>query len=200
MATAVAAGGIKLIEITWDSDRAADLISQLRIELPTCTIGAGTILTTADLKDAIAAGAEFAFSPHTNLDLIGLAVAQEIPIIPGALTPTEIVTAWQAGASSVKVFPVQAVGGADYIRALQQPLGQVPMIPTGGVTVANAKALIEAGAIAVGLSGGLFPKGAISAERNSRGAIHDWALIQHQAHTLIQTLRLSSTNAPVAST
>ncbi|MBW4537544.1 MAG: bifunctional 4-hydroxy-2-oxoglutarate aldolase/2-dehydro-3-deoxy-phosphogluconate aldolase [Myxacorys chilensis ATA2-1-KO14] len=202
MATAVAAGGIKLIEITWDSERAADLISQLRIELPTCAIGTGTILTTAQLKDAIAAGAEFAFSPYTNLDLIELAVAKEIPMIPGALTPTEIVTAWQAGASSVKVFPVQAVGGADYIRALQQPLGHVPLIPTGGVTPTNAKALIEAGAIAVGLAGGLFPKGAISDQRNSRGtALYDWSLIQHQACTLIQTLKEASTNAAaVAST
>lgn len=200
MATAVAAGGIKLIEITWDSDRAADLISQLRIELPTCTIGTGTIFTTAQLKDAIAAGAEFAFSPHTDFDLIGLAVAQEIPMIPGALTPTEIVTAWQAGASSVKVFPVQAVGGANYIRALQQPLGQVPLIPTGGVTIATAKALIEAGAIAVGLSGGLFPKGVMT-ECDFRGdASYSWALIQHQTRTLIQTLQEVSTTAHSAST
>ncbi|NDJ17424.1 bifunctional 4-hydroxy-2-oxoglutarate aldolase/2-dehydro-3-deoxy-phosphogluconate aldolase [Myxacorys almedinensis] len=197
MATAVAAGGMKLIEITWDSDRAADLISQLRVELPGCTIGTGTIVTTDQLKDAIAAGAEFAFSPHTNLDLIAFAVAHEIPIIPGALTPTEIVTAWHAGASSVKVFPVQAVGGAEYIRALHQPLRHIPLIPTGGVTPDNAKRLIEAGAIAVGLSGSLFSslfsnRGNTALGNSQDITAHDWSHIHHQAQTLVERLRLPS--------
>jgi 2-dehydro-3-deoxyphosphogluconate aldolase/(4S)-4-hydroxy-2-oxoglutarate aldolase len=183
MAKAVAAGGIKLIEITWDSDRPAELIHQLRTELPDCTIGTGTILTVPQLKDAIAAGAEFAFSPHTDLALLQLAIQHDISMIPGALTPTEIVRAWQAGASSVKVFPVEAVGGASYIRCLQAPIGHIPLIPTGGVTLENAKMLIEAGAIAVGLAGNLFPKNAL--------ATHDWALIQHHAQTLTNALRSS---------
>lgn len=181
LAKAVAAGGMKLIEITWDSEAAAELIDRLRHDLPDCTIGTGTILTVAHLKDAIAAGAEFAFMPHTNFDLIAIAVHRNIPIIPGALTPTEIMTAWQAGASSVKVFPVQSVGGASYIQNLQAPLGHIPMIPTGGITLENAEDFITAGAIAVGLSSSLFPKAAIETR--------NWDKIRHQAETLLKTLQ-----------
>ncbi len=180
MAKAVAAGGMKLIEITWDSDRPAKLIHQLRAELPDCTIGTGTVLTLGQLQAAIAAEVAFVFTPHVNVDLIRMAVDRDIPIIPGALTPTEIVTAWQAGASSVKVFPVQALGGASYIRSLQAPIGQIPLIPTGGVTFENALGLIEAGAVAIGLAGSLFPKQAMQAQ--------NWEAITHQAKTLMQML------------
>lgn len=162
MATAVAAGGIRLIEITWNSDRPAHLIARLRSHLPHCRIGAGTLLTVADVQEAVAAGAQFLFTPHTSPPLIQVAQSMEVPLVAGALSPTEIVTAWQAGAACVKVFPIQAVGGVAYLHALQGPLGHIPLIPTGGVTMANARALIAAGAIAVGLSGDLFPKGAIA--------------------------------------
>lgn len=182
MAKAVSSGGIQLIEITWDSDQPADLIAYLRSELPNCIIGTGTILTIAQLKDAIAAGAAFVFSPHTNLDLIQVALSEEIPIIPGALTPTEIVAAWQAGASSVKVFPVQSVGGANYIHSLQSPLGSIPLIPTGGVSLENAPAFIQAGAIAVGLAGNLFPKDAITSG--------NWHVIEQQARSLCHALKI----------
>ncbi len=178
MAIAVAQGGITLIEITWDSDRPTALIAQLRNKLPHCQIGAGTLLTRSALQEAIAAGAQFLFSPHLNLELVQLAIAAQIPMIPGALTPSEIVAAWQAGATCVKVFPVQAVGGADYIRHLRSPLGQIPLIPTGGVTLDNAQSFLQAGAIAVGLSGGLFPREAI-VQKN-------WAAISQQAARLMQ--------------
>lgn len=158
MAMAVASGGIKLIEITWNSDRAGELISQLRLELPDCTIGTGTLFNVQQLQEAIALGAQFLFTPHFDPAMVQAAQEQNVPIIPGALTPTEIVTAWSQGASCVKVFPVQAVGGADYIKSLQGPLSQIPLIPTGGVTLENAKEFLQAGAIAVGLSGELFPK------------------------------------------
>jgi 2-dehydro-3-deoxyphosphogluconate aldolase / (4S)-4-hydroxy-2-oxoglutarate aldolase len=180
MAIAVAQGGIRLIEITWDSDRPIELIAQLRDKLPHCQIGAGTLLTRSALQEAIAVGAQFLFSPHLNVELVQLAVAAQIPMIPGALTPSEIVAAWQAGATCVKVFPVQAVGGAEYIRLLRSPLGQIPLIPTGGVTVGNAKAFLQAGAIAVGLSGGLFPPQAIAQQ--------NWATISQQAARLMQLL------------
>lgn len=157
LAQVAAEAGLRFIEITWNSDRPTVLISQLRDRLPHCWIGAGTLLSVTDLQDAITAGAQFCFTPHTTPVLIEAAVAQAVPIIPGALSPTEIVTAWQAGASSVKVFPIQAVGGASYLRSLQGPLGDIPLIPTGGVTCANARELLEAGAIAVGLSRELFP-------------------------------------------
>ncbi len=176
MAEALAAGGISLIEITWNTDRAPELIGQLRRDLSTCTIGAGTILNLEQLQHAIDAGAQFLFTPHTDTRLIQAAVAAGVPIVPGALSPTEIVTAWDAGASCVKVFPIQAVGGASYIQGLQGPLGHIPLIPTGGVTLANARDFITAGAIAVGLSGDLFPKAFIVAG--------DWEAIAQRAKTL----------------
>ena len=178
MARAVATGGMRLIEITWNSDRALELIASLRSELPDCLIGTGTLLNRQDLQSAIAAGAQFLFTPHVDFGLIQLALQQGIPIVPGALSPTEIVTAWQAGATSVKVFPVQAVGGVSYIRNLQGPLGQIPLIPTGGVTVENAKDFLAAGAIAVGLSGNLFPAAAVQAG--------NWQAIAQQAKILRQ--------------
>lgn len=178
------AGGMNLIEISWNSDRAAELVTYLRSTFPNCVIGVGTILTVSDLKNAISAGAQFAFMPHTDFDLIAIAKRREIPIIPGALTPTEIMTAWNAKASCVKVFPIQAVDYANYLEALQAPLGHIPMIPTGGVTIENASSLIQAGAIAVGIGGNLFPKQAIQAE--------NWSLIQQQIKTLMKSLQSGS--------
>lgn len=181
MARSVAAGGIHWLEVTWSSHQPAALLHHLRTQLPHCQIGAGTLLTGAELQAAIAAGAQFLFTPHVDLKLIELARQQQIPMIPGALSPTEIVAAWQAGASSVKVFPVQSMGGASYIRHLQPPLGHIPLIPTGGVTLENASSFLEAGAIAVGLAGQLFPAEAI--------AQSNWAEIQRRADRLMKTLQ-----------
>lgn len=180
MAMAVASGGMQLIEITWNSDRAAELIAKLRVQLPACIIGTGTLFNVQQLKDAIASGAQFLFSPHVDGAMIAAAVAKDVPIIPGALTPTEIVNAWHQGASCVKVFPVQAVGGASYIKSLQGPLGHIPLIPTGGVTLDNAQEFIQAGAIAVGLSSELFPKKLVAAE--------NWVAIAENTSKLIQQL------------
>jgi 2-dehydro-3-deoxyphosphogluconate aldolase / (4S)-4-hydroxy-2-oxoglutarate aldolase len=180
-AQAVAEGGLRIVEITWNTDSAPALIAQLRSELPHCIVGTGTILDRTALFEAIAAGAQFAFSPHVNIPLIQAAVAAEIPIVPGALTPTEIVTAWQAGATCVKIFPCQAVGYAAYIKGLQGPLGQIPMIPTGGVTIDNAREFIQAGAIAVGLAGDLFPPSLIAAQ--------NWDAIAQRTQTLVTSLQ-----------
>jgi 2-dehydro-3-deoxyphosphogluconate aldolase / (4S)-4-hydroxy-2-oxoglutarate aldolase len=181
MAMAVAAGGIKLIEITADSDRAWDLISQLQQDLPDCVIGTGTILTNSQWSDAVSSGARFMFSPHVDVNLIGRSISIGIPMIPGAFSPTEIVTAWQAGAASVKVFPISSLGGADYIRAVRTPLGQIPLIPTGGVNLTNAQDLIAAGAVAVGLAGALFPQSLLEQE--------DWGSIGTLAKDLLASLR-----------
>lgn len=188
MAKAVAAGGMQLIEITWNSDRPEQLIDQLRSELPECTIGTGTLLTSEQMKEAIAAGAQFLFTPHVDPVMIELAVQRSVPIIPGALSPTEIVTAWAAGASCVKVFPVQAVGGISYIKSLQGPLGDIPLIPTGGVTLENAKEFLSAGAIAVGLSGELFPKHLVKAK--------NLEAIAQLAKTLMQQLATTHASNP----
>jgi 2-dehydro-3-deoxyphosphogluconate aldolase/(4S)-4-hydroxy-2-oxoglutarate aldolase len=180
MAQAVAAGGIHLLEVTWNSPAAPDLVRQLQVELPDCTIGVGTVLTVADLDAAIAAGAQYCFTPHTNLSLIQRGVAAGIPMIPGALTPSEVVAAWQAGASSVKVFPVSALGGAAYLTSLQGPLGHVPLIPTGGVTVENSANFLAAGAIAVGLASDLFQPSLIAQE--------NWAGLTQRAQQLVQAV------------
>ncbi|PMB49120.1 keto-deoxy-phosphogluconate aldolase [Fischerella thermalis CCMEE 5201] len=179
MALAMASGGIELIEITWNSANASELITKLRSELPDCTIGTGTLLNLEQLDNAISAGAQFLFTPHVDPTMIQVAVAENIPIIPGALSPTEIVTAWNYGATCVKVFPVQAVGGASYIKSLQGPLGHIPLIPTGGVTLKNAQEFLQAGAIAVGLSSELFPKQFVETG--------NWQAISQQAKTLVNS-------------
>ncbi len=181
MAYAVAKGGIDWIEITWNSNRPTELITQLRSDLPDCHIGAGTLLNINHIHQAIASGAQFLFSPHTNVEMIQAAKTANIAIIPGALSPTEIVTAWQAGATAVKVYPISAVGGINYIKSLSAPLGQIPLIPTGGVTLNNAKDFINAGAVAVGLSGDLFLKSLMQQQ--------NWPGITQRAVQLKQQLR-----------
>jgi 2-dehydro-3-deoxyphosphogluconate aldolase / (4S)-4-hydroxy-2-oxoglutarate aldolase len=184
MAHAVAAGGIKCIEITANSDRPWELIESLRSELPDCSIGTGTVLNLADLRNAIACGAEYIFTPHVSLELIHAAITAEIPIVPGALTPTEIIMAWQAGATAVKIFPIQAMGGVSYLQVLQGPIGHIPLIPTGGVTVTNTPDLLAAGAVAVGLSGCLFPQAEIRRE--------DWQSIRDRAQNLLTRIDIRS--------
>ncbi|MEG3928352.1 MULTISPECIES: bifunctional 4-hydroxy-2-oxoglutarate aldolase/2-dehydro-3-deoxy-phosphogluconate aldolase [unclassified Microcoleus] len=180
MASSVAAGGIQFIEITWNTHKAAELIAELRSEFPTFSIGTGTLLNLEELQQAIDCGAQFLFTPHTDLAMIKTAVDAGVPIVPGAFSPTEIVTAWQAGATCVKVFPISALGGAAYLKSLQGPLGNIPLIPTGGVTLENAKVFIDAGAIAVGLAGDLFPKHLVENR--------DWRAIVQIARTLSQNL------------
>jgi 2-dehydro-3-deoxyphosphogluconate aldolase/(4S)-4-hydroxy-2-oxoglutarate aldolase len=181
MALAVASAGMRLIEITWNTPCCAELIQQLRGELPECIIGAGTLLNIKQMQQAVNAGAQFLFTPHIDSTIIQAAVEQNVPIIPGALTPTEIVTAWNQGATCIKVFPVQAVGGAGYIKSLQAPLGQIPLIPTGGVTLENAVEFLRAGAIAIGLSSELFPQHLVMSG--------DWNLITRQAEALLQNIK-----------
>jgi 2-dehydro-3-deoxyphosphogluconate aldolase/(4S)-4-hydroxy-2-oxoglutarate aldolase len=180
MASAVAAGGIQFIEITWNTHKAAELIAELRSEFPSFSIGTGTLLNLEQLQQAIDCGAQFLFAPHTDVAMIKTAVDAGVPIVPGAFSPTEIVTAWQAGASCVKVFPISALGGATYLKSLQGPLGHIPLIPTGGVTLENAKVFIDAGAIAVGLAGDLFPKHLVENR--------DWRAIVQIARNLAQNL------------
>ncbi|MEM7725478.1 MAG: bifunctional 4-hydroxy-2-oxoglutarate aldolase/2-dehydro-3-deoxy-phosphogluconate aldolase [Cyanobacteria bacterium P01_A01_bin.45] len=181
MALAVAEGGIKLIEITWNSDQPGKLISQLRVELPDCIIGTGTLLNQEHMKNAIASGAEFLFTPHVDPSMIQIAKNNQIPVIPGALTPTEIVTAWHGGATCVKVFPVKSVGGAEYIKSLKAPLGHIPLIPTGGISYTSALEFLKAGAIAVGLSSDLFPKSLVESK--------NWCAISHRATKLIKEIQ-----------
>ena len=180
MAKAAAAGGFYLIEVAWNNRQPAELMHAIRQALPDCVVGVGTVLSAIDLQGAIAAGAQFCFTPHTDHELISLAQSHQLPIIPGAMTPTEIVTAWQSGASSVKVFPISALGNDTYIRGILGPLGPIPLVPTGGVTSESALKLIEAGAVAVGLSTALFPKAEV--------ASGNWAAVEARSRYLLTLL------------
>ena len=157
MAHAVAQGGIKLIEITWNSEQPLAIVNQLREGLPDCYIGVGTILSKHNLQNAIAAGIQFAFSPHFAPELIDLAHEHDIPFIPGALSPTEIINAFHYGAKTVKVFPIQAMGGVNYLKNILAPTPHLKLIPTGGIRLENALDFINNGAVGVGLSTDLFP-------------------------------------------
>ena len=181
MALAAAAGGIKLIEIAWNTDRAESLIPKLQQELPDCKIGTGTILDISMAERAIACGCSFLFTPHTNSEIIAKGIEHNIPVIAGALTPTEIITAWQAGAAAVKVFPIKIMGGVDYLQCLQPVLRDIPLIPTGGITLQNADKFLEAGAIAVGISSDLFSSEAIMED--------DWTTIIARSQALIQKVQ-----------
>ncbi|WP_247215252.1 bifunctional 4-hydroxy-2-oxoglutarate aldolase/2-dehydro-3-deoxy-phosphogluconate aldolase [Synechococcus sp. C9] len=154
----LAQAGIRLIEITWDCPEADQVIPRLQVAYPDCRVGTGTILTQADLRAALAVGVDFVFTPHTERELIATSTSAGVPLVPGAFTPTEIVQAYRWGAPAVKVFPIGSLGGASYLRQLRAPLGHIPLIPTGGVTRANAGEMLVAGAIAVGLSRDLFPE------------------------------------------
>lgn len=172
--------GIGMVEITWNSAQAGATISQLRQHFPHCFIGTGTVLNQEELQGAMASGSQFCFTPHGDPRLIQAALAQGMPIIPGAFSPTEIVQAWQGGASAVKVFPIKALGGVAYINALQGPLGSIPLIPTGGVTLDNALDFLNAGAIAVGLSGQLFPPELVKSQA--------WSAIGDRISKLLSTI------------
>ncbi|MEB3160146.1 MAG: bifunctional 4-hydroxy-2-oxoglutarate aldolase/2-dehydro-3-deoxy-phosphogluconate aldolase [Synechocystis sp.] len=176
--------GIRLIEITWNSAQAGEAIAQLRRQCPHCWIGTGTVLTLNDLQGAINYGSQFCFTPHCDLALIHQAIAAQIPIIPGAFSPTEIVQAWQGGASAVKVFPISSLGGVEYLQALQGPLGHIPLIPTGGITLDTAPTLIQAGAIAVGLAGQLFPPTLIQRQ--------DWPMIKQRLMEFVTVMKSCS--------
>ena len=155
-----------LIEITMSVPGAIDVIKELAQKYGDEVImGAGTVLDTETGRTALLAGAQFIVTPTLDLDLIQLAHRYSAVIIPGALTPTEILTAWNAGADMVKVFPAAQVGGPEYIKALKGPLPQILLVPTGGVNLQNAGAFIRAGATALGVGGELVDKKALKEKR-----------------------------------
>lgn len=153
---AISAGGVNVFEVTMTVPDAVNLIKKLVEKFgETALIGAGTVLTPDDAEDCIEAGAQFIISPALNLETIKVCNEKGIAIMPGALTPTEILTAWNAGADVVKVFPAGALGGANYIKSLKAPLPHVEIIPTGGVSLATGADFIRAGAIALGVGADL---------------------------------------------
>ena len=157
---AVVAGGITTIEVTMTVPNGVDLIDDLsgREEL---MIGAGSVLDPETARDCIDAGAKFVISPATNFDTIVYCNEAETVVMPGALTPTEIQNAWDAGADIVKVFPIDAMGGAKYLKSLKAPLPHLRLIPTGGISQSNAADFIKAGAEAIGVGADLCDLAAI---------------------------------------
>jgi 2-dehydro-3-deoxyphosphogluconate aldolase / (4S)-4-hydroxy-2-oxoglutarate aldolase len=159
---AIKAGGLAILEITMTVPGAIKVIEELAKRYGNDTlVGAGTVLDPETAQACIDAGAAFIVSPALNVSTIELCVARSIAIFPGSLTPTEVVTAWQAGADAVKIFPCGAVGGAKYLASLKAPLPQVKMIPTGGISLTTAASFIEAGAFALGVGADLVDVKAI---------------------------------------
>jgi 2-dehydro-3-deoxyphosphogluconate aldolase/(4S)-4-hydroxy-2-oxoglutarate aldolase len=168
IADAILAGGVNILEITMTVPGAIRVIEQLANHHgEKLLLGAGTVLDPETARNCILAGAQFIVSPALDLRTIELCRRYSVPILPGALTPTEIVTAWQAGADVVKVFPCSALGGAKYLKALQGPLPQIQLIPTGGVSLATAEEFLAAGAFALGVGGDLVDAKAAREGRTS---------------------------------
>jgi 2-dehydro-3-deoxyphosphogluconate aldolase/(4S)-4-hydroxy-2-oxoglutarate aldolase len=159
---AVLAGGVSIFEITMTVPNAPAVIRALVEKLgDRAVVGAGTVLDADAADKCIEAGAAFIVSPGLDLPTIAAAHARDVPIMPGALTPTEVITAWKAGADMVKIFPASAVGGPKYIKALKGPLPDVKMLPTGGVNASTAGDFIAAGAAALGVGSELVDLAAL---------------------------------------
>jgi 2-dehydro-3-deoxyphosphogluconate aldolase / (4S)-4-hydroxy-2-oxoglutarate aldolase len=149
---AIREGGIAVLEITMTVPNAFSVIEQVTTRFGSdALVGAGTVLDAETAKACIGNGAEFIVSPALNMETIAYCREQDVAVIPGALTPTEVVQAWNAGADFVKVFPAGAVGGASYIKALKAPLPYIELVPTGGVSLKTAADFIRAGAAALGV-------------------------------------------------
>ncbi|MEO6910924.1 MAG: bifunctional 4-hydroxy-2-oxoglutarate aldolase/2-dehydro-3-deoxy-phosphogluconate aldolase [Edaphobacter sp.] len=163
LAEAIAAGGVKVLEVTMTVPGAIQVMRKLAEQRPDILIGAGTVLDAETARMCILEGAKFVVSPALNLQTIEMCHRYSIAVLPGALTPTEVVTAWQAGADVVKVFPASAMGGAKYLTALKGPLPQIDLIPTGGVSQATAAEFLAAGAFALGVGSDLVDAKAMAA-------------------------------------
>ena len=153
---AIKTGGVDVVEVTMTVPGAIDVIAKLAATFGTeVLIGAGTVLDPDIANRCVQAGAQFVVSPALNEETIAFCRRNDVAVFPGALTPTEVVHAWNAGADAVKVFPAGAVGGASYLKALKAPLPQVELVPTGGVSLKTAADFIKAGAMALGVGADL---------------------------------------------
>lgn len=151
-------GGVNVIEVTFTVPGALDIIRELaRTKSDDVVLGAGTVTTPELAGDAIDAGAQFLVSPNTNTAVIAAAREADIPVFPGALTPTEVFTAWQAGGDVIKIFPANAVGPS-YFKDLHGPFPHISLMPTGGVDLSTARSWLEHGAVALGVGGALIDR------------------------------------------
>jgi 2-dehydro-3-deoxyphosphogluconate aldolase/(4S)-4-hydroxy-2-oxoglutarate aldolase len=160
-AEAVLHGGIPIVEIPMTVPDAVEVISRLVRQFPEIIVGAGSLLDAKTARLCLDAGASFLTTDALDLDIVKFAVTDEIAVLPGALSPTEVITAWKTGADFVKVCPCAPLGGESYIRALKAPFPQVPLIAAGGVNQKTAAQFILAGAAALGVGKELIPKDAV---------------------------------------
>ncbi|MFH9230778.1 bifunctional 4-hydroxy-2-oxoglutarate aldolase/2-dehydro-3-deoxy-phosphogluconate aldolase [Streptomyces globisporus] len=165
------------LEVTLTTPGAEAAITRWRDLGPSALIGAGTVRTPDDARRAVAAGAQFLVTPTTSPAVLGVAAEARVPVLCGALTPTEIDTAWQHGVAAVKVFPVDALGGPAYVKAVQAPLPDVPLVPTGGIDAASALAYAALGCHAVGVGSSLVSDTAVRDR--------DWEALRTRAADLV---------------
>ena len=179
---AIKAGGVGVLEVTMTVPGAIGVIAQLaKAYEGEAVIGAGTVLDPETARACIQAGAQFIVSPALNEETIVFCRENDVAVFPGALTPTEVLRAWNAGADAVKVFPAGAVGGASYLKALKAPLPQIELVPTGGVSLKTAADFIKAGAMALGVGADLVDMKALR-EGNAE-------LITERARQFIEIVR-----------
>ncbi len=184
VAEALYRGGVEVMEVTFTVPGAVRVLEQVADRIgDRVLLGAGTVLDSETARIAILAGARFIVSPSVHRDVIELCRRYDKLVMPGALTPTEVVTAWQSGADIVKVFPAD-VGGPDYLRALKGPLPQVPLMPTGGVNLETAIPFLRAGACALGVGSSLVEKQAVESG--------DFARIESLARQYVAKIREAS--------
>jgi len=151
-------GGVNVIEVTFTVPNALEIIERLAAKVSEDVIlGAGTVLTAEMAANALDAGAQFIVSPSTSLATIEMAKSRGVPVFPGALTPTEVITAWQAGGDIIKIFPANVVGPT-YLKDLHGPFPDIPFMPTGGVDLNTARSWLENGAVCLGVGGALIDK------------------------------------------
>ena len=183
-AEAVATGGIPIVELTMTVPGALEIIAELVRGSPQVIVGAGTVLDCETARACVDAGAQFLTSPGLDLELVAFAQKKDVLVLPGALTPTEVLTAWKAGGDLVKVYPCAEVGGDRYIRALKGPFPQIPLIAAGGVTQRTAANFIVAGATALGIGRDLIPSEAIRLHQA------DWIYeLAHRFSKIVQSAR-----------
>lgn len=179
---AIKAGGIPILEITMTVPRALSVIERVTDSYgDDVIVGAGTVLDAETARACILAGAQFVVSPALDLETISCCRRYSVAVMPGALTPTEVVQAWTAGADFVKVFPAGAMGGASYIKSLKAPLPQIELVPTGGVSLKTAADFIRAGASALGVGADLVDTKALGEGRSD--------LITERARQFVEIVR-----------
>lgn len=170
--------GLTTIEITMNTSGATEIITALRKRFPQLNVGAGTVCSLLDLTNAVNAGAQFIVTPIIDAEVIKKSVELNIPIFPGAYTPTEIYNAWKLGASAVKIFPATQLG-TQYIKDIAAPLNKIKLLPTGGVSVSNINSFFQSGAIGVGMGSSLFDKKMVD-EENFEGLKKHFITIKNQ--------------------